>query len=320
MTDHLGYANALLFDEWTLRQMRRMKERPDAVVALAGSSLKAGRWLQAEGGRFVCDRGSTHARWQARVLNEEYRRWGVEAPAADERDVKREVEIYAAADGITVASEFARGSYVEEGVPAEKVHVIPYGVRLESFTPAAEAPGGATFEVLFVGHVSLRKGVPYLLETFAKLRSPGKKLRVVGGIEPGMRQVLGRLPVEDVEFLGTQPKEQVAEWMRRSHVLVLPSVEDGFGLVMAEAMACGCPVICSTHTGGEDLYVDGLEGFVVGARDVRALTDRMQRMADDRVLLGGMREAAMARMKTMGGWSEYGERWEGLLRGMTGVD
>jgi starch synthase len=320
MTDQLGYANALLFDEWTLRQMRRLKERPDAVVALAGSSLKAGRWLQAEGGRFVCDRGSTHARWQERILNEEYRRWGVEAPASDERDVAREVEIYAAADGITVASEFARRSYVEEGVPAEKVHVIPYGVGLESFTPAAEALGGATFEVLFVGHVSLRKGVPYLLEAFAKLRSPGKKLRVVGGIEPGMRKVLGRLPVEDVEFLGTQPREKVVEWMQRSHVLVLPSVEDGFGLVMAEAMACGCPVIASTHTGSDELYTNGVEGFVVGVRDVEAMAERMQRMADDRALQGAMRAAALERVRQIGGWAEYGERWENLLRAMTGVD
>jgi starch synthase len=222
MTDQLGYADALLFDEWTLRQMRRLKERPDAVVALAGSSLKAGRWLQAEGGRFVCDRGSTHARWQARVLNEEYRRWGVEVVVCDERDVAREEEIYAVADGITVASEFARRSFLEEGVAAEKLHVIPYGVRLESFSPATEPPGSETFEVLFVGHVSLRKGVPYLLEAFAKVRHPRKKLRVLGSVDPSMKLVLGRLPTDKVEFLGAQSREKVAEWMRRSHVLVLP--------------------------------------------------------------------------------------------------
>jgi starch synthase len=112
----------------------------------------------------------------------------------------------------------------------------------------------------------------------------------------------------------------VVEWMQRSHVLVLPSVEDGFGLVMAEAMACGCPVIASTHTGSNELYTNGVEGFVVCVRDVEAMAERMQRMADDRALQGAMRAAALGRVRQIGGWAEYGERWENLLRAMTGVD
>jgi len=77
----------------------------------------------------------------------------------DSRDIANEEKIYSVADAITVPSSFAARSFVEEGVPAEKVRVIPYGVRLEQFVRTG-APKADRFEVLFAGSVSLRKGVP----------------------------------------------------------------------------------------------------------------------------------------------------------------
>lgn len=101
--------------------------------------------------------------------------------------------------------------------------------------------------------------------------------------------------------------------MSRSHVLVLPSIEEGLALVQAQAMACGCPVLCSEATGGEDLFTDGQEGFIVPARDAAALTDRLQQLADDPALQAKMRAAALQRVQQIGGWSQYGDRWEALL-------
>jgi starch synthase len=102
-------------------------------------------------------------------------------------------------------------------------------------------------------------------------------------------------------------------------VLVLPSIEEGLALVQAEAMACGCPVICSTNSGGEDLFTDGVEGFIVPIRDAAALRERMQQLAEDPGLQKTMREAALRRVQSIGGWTEYGERWERLLKELTGV-
>jgi glycosyltransferase involved in cell wall biosynthesis len=102
--------------------------------------------------------------------------------------------------------------------------------------------------------------------------------------------------------------------MSRSHVLALPSIEEGLALVQAQAMACGCPVVCSTNTGGEDLFTDGVEGFIVPIRDPIALAARLQRLADDPDLQRSMREAALGRVRSIGGWKEYGDRWENLLK------
>ncbi len=319
LSDDLGVLNTLRFDDWTAR---RIPHDTDALIAIAGAGLKTGRLVQQRGGIFLCDRGSTHQRYQEQIVSEEYRRWGVTLPVSDIRDTLREEEIYAQADAITVPSTFARRSYEEMGVPSAKLHVLPYGADLGSsqFTPLLDAERDPSdgFNVLFAGGVSLRKGVPYLLEAFARLQVPRKRLRLAGSLEPCLKQVLGRLPLQDVELLGPLPKAELTALMRRSQVLVLPSIEDGFGLVMAEAMACGCAILASTNTGAEDLYTEGREGFIVPIRDAVALADRLQLLAEEPERLAAMRAAALAHVQQLGGWSEYGDGWERLLLQLTG--
>ena len=313
LKDSLGYANALAFDRWTERRLVRAKESPDALIGISGSSLRAGAWVQREGGVFICDRGSTHQRFQQEIVEEEYALWGVERLASDERDTIREEAIYLQADAITVPSRAAARSFVRMGVPAEKIHRIPYGVRLENFKPVAE-PAPKEFNVLFAGAPGLRKGVPYLLQAFAALQHPRKTLRIAGYVQEDIRRVLEKLPRENVEFLGPIPQAKLVEWMSRSDVLVLPSIEEGLALVQAEAMACGCPVIASTNSGAEDLFDDGVEGFIVPIRDAAAIAERLQLLADDPILRLGMRSAALQRVHSIGGWTEYGDRWEQLLK------
>ena len=312
LLDQISYANALAFDVWISRQLRG-KDPPDALIAISGACLKAGREVQQRGGLFICDRGSSHQRYQEQVVQQEYKRWGVSRPVTDIRDILREEKIYETADAITVPSSFAARSFVESGLPPEKIRRIPYGVRLESFFRTGEPPVDG-FEVLFAGSVGLRKGFPYLLEAFAKLRHPAKRLRVAGAVHPDIKTVLDRLPLDQVEFLGAVPQQRLAELMSTSHVMVLPSIEEGLALVQGQALACGCPVLCSTNTGGEDLFTDGVEGFIVPIRDPQALTDRMQQLADDPSLQSRMSEAALRRVRFIGGWSDYGDQWESLLK------
>ena len=321
LDDHLGYAAALTFDYWTNsqfeRNLRRGEPSPDVLIAISGAGLLTGRRLQERGGIFVCDRGSTHQRYQENIVMEEYRRWGVERQVSDERDTVREEAIYAQADAITVPSSVAARSFVEMGVPAAKVHTIPYGVRLENFHPVGEPPQDE-FRVLFAGAAGLRKGIPYLLQAFSELRHPRKRLVIAGQMQEDLRDVLPKCPQEKVEFLGAVPQARLVELMSASHALVLPSIEEGLALVQAQALACGCPVICSTNTGGEDLFSDGVEGFIVPIRDSGAIAARLQQLVDDPLLQAKMRAAALARVQAIGGWTQYGDRWEQLLGELLG--
>jgi glycosyltransferase involved in cell wall biosynthesis len=318
-TEHLDYWNALAFDEWTTRRIAQPGAECDALIAISGAALKAGRLLQSHGSKYICDRGSTHARYQWRLLNEEHQRWRAPLDIYDPRDTAREEVQYVQADCIVVPSSFAARSFVAEGLPAEKLHVIPYGVRLDSFKPAAESSRPTdTFDVLFVGQVSLRKGVPYLLEAFAQLQHPRKRLRILGPMFPHMKPLLARLPMEHVEVVGAVSRPELVRYLSSSHVMVLPSLEEGLALVQGEAMACGCPVIATPNTGSEDLFTDGREGFIVPIRDPQAIAERLQQIADNPALQLQMQAAALERVRHLGGWDDYGDRWVHLLREICG--
>jgi alpha-maltose-1-phosphate synthase len=304
---------ALSFDRWTNSRIAPC----DAFIAISGAGLLTGRKVQSQGGIFICDRGSTHQRYQENVVAEEYRRWNLPQPLSKPHIALREEEIYATANAITVPSTVAQRSFVAMGIAPEKVHVIPYGVRLDHFTRTAEPPENS-FEVLFAGQVSLRKGIPYLLQAFARLKHPNKHLTIAGAIQDDMRALLSTLPNDNVVFTGSLPQSQLAKKMSASHLLVLPSIEEGLALVQGQAMACGCPVVATAATGAEDLFTDGEQGFIIPDRDIDALTERMQQIADDPTMQRRLSEAALDRVKHLGGWDQYGEIWDHLLHQLTG--
>ena len=137
-------------------------------------------------------------------------------------------------------------------------------------------------------------------------------------MQDDLRPLLATLPTEDVTFTGNIPQPQLAHRMSASHVLVLPSVEEGFGLVMAQAMACGCPVIASSATGAEHLFADNEAGFIVAPRDIGTLADRLQQLADNPALRQQISAAALACVHHLGGWDRYGDQWDTLLHSLTG--
>lgn len=306
--------NALAFDQWTQAKIGPT----DALIAISGAGLLTGRKVQLAGGKFICDRGSTHQRFQEEVLDAEYRRWGAPIALAKPHITVREEALYAQADAITVPSTVAKRSFIQMGVSAEKVHVIPYGVRLDKFTPTTLPPLDS-FQLLFAGQVSLRKGIPYLLQAFARLNHPRKHLTVVGSVQNDLRELLKTMSTENVTFTGSIPQTELANRMSASHLLVLPSIEEGLALVQGQAMACGCPVLATVATGAEDLFTDGVEGFIVPDRDANALTERMQQIADDPALQQQLSEASLLRVRHLGGWDVYGDAWDALLHRLTGL-
>jgi starch synthase len=301
------YWNVLAFD----RFIERVLPECDVLVALSGSGVKAGPLAQRRGGAYICDRGSSHIRYADELLRDEFLRWGQEFPGVDPRHIAREEFEYDVADAITVPSEFARKTFVENGVSASKIKKIPYGADLHRFSKTAD-PSRESFDVLFVGQVSFRKGVPYLLEAFSKFRHPRKKLTIVGAMQPEMRKFLGGRRFVHAEFVGPKPHSVIKDYMSKCHVLVLPSIEEGLAIVQGEAMACGCPVMGTTNTGAEDLFTHGEEGFILPIRDPAAIANRLEELAQDPTLRQRMSEAALIRVRSLGGWDTYGEAYAHL--------
>lgn len=286
----------------------------NVFVGQSGSALVSGRRARARGAKYVCDRGSSHIRVQSQLLQEEHDRWGIPQgllpfSTVDPRTIEHEEAEYAEADCITVPSGFTLRSFVSQGVPESKLRRLPYGVNLQRFFPSA-APASDSFNVLFAGAMSLRKGVPYLLRAYKNLQHPRKSLTFAGDVsQPIIERMkeLGLWP-DDAIVLGHLSQSKLRDVMSASHVLVLPSIEEGLALVQAQAMACACPVIATPHTGAEDLFENEVEGFIVPVRDDDALAERMQRLADRPELRARMSAAALQRVKRAGGWKEYGQQ------------
>lgn len=300
--DFLCYSTLDRYTAWQLPPC-------DVFVGLSGAGFLSGQKAHRLGARYVCDTGSSHIRAQNDLLTQERDTWGGVSEAAHPRVMARAEAEYAEADLITVPSTFSAQSFIAQGVPASKVSILPYGVNLSAFHPDGN-PDPEHFDVLFAGGACLRKGVPYLLQAFQKLRHPRKRLWFAGAFPDELIAQMQRagLWTDHIHLLGHLNLAQLRQRMSQSHVLVLPSVEDGFGLVMAQAMACGCPVIATEHTGAADLFEHEEAGYIVPIRRADLLADRMQQLMDEPGVRARLSHNALARVSALGGWQDYGDR------------
>jgi glycosyltransferase involved in cell wall biosynthesis len=197
---------------------------------------------------------------------------------------------------ILVASSFTAETLIENGKSPEAITVIPYGVDLDKFRPApAEALDRlqAPLKILFAGSISQRKGVKYLLEALAQVRSKTFELIVCGRAVDDLSIFRAYdLPVT-LKLSVTQP--ELIRNYQAADLFVLPSVAEGFGQVLLEAMACGAPVLSTTRTAAPDLVRDGRDGFVVEPCRPDLLAEKFEWALANRRQLRAMRREVRAR-------------------------
>jgi glycosyltransferase involved in cell wall biosynthesis len=285
----------------------RLRSGADLFIGWASqcrASLGAARRL---GMTTVVERGSAHIEWQQRELLEEARLTGLQVEVPHTRSIEQELAEYEAADYISVPSRFVANTFTALGVPTAKLLINPYGVDLHLFAgrDSQWRPSRtAGLRVLHVGRVSAQKGVHHLVDAVGRVA--GAQLTLVGGVDEGMSGVVyGRA---GVRVVGAVPGPELPRWYRQADVFCLLSVQDGFGLVIAQAMAMGLPVIASAHTGAAELIEDGIQGFIVPARDPFAAAARLQQLADAPDLGREMGERARARIAEGFAWAHYGAR------------
>jgi glycosyltransferase involved in cell wall biosynthesis len=281
----------------------RVLQPADVVHVLSGFGLEAHRVAKQRGSLTVCDRGSAHIAVQDRVLAQEHARWNIPYTPIPAAIVERELAEYELCDLIFVPSSFAAGTFVDEGVAADKIRTVPFGVDA-GFTPTPRTDDDA-FRVLFAGAISLNKGVGYLLEAAASLTAIPAEVWLMGPRAAETNALLRDIP-GNTRYLGMVPRDKLPATMSSGSVFVLPSVSEGLALVIAQAMACGLPVIATPDSGAEELMTDGVEGFIVPACDADALAEKVIELYEKPDLRAQMSRAAMAKIESLGGWERYG--------------
>jgi glycosyltransferase involved in cell wall biosynthesis len=240
----------------------------------AGLSIPAARSL---GAKVIIESGSCHIKTQQEILAEEYRHWGIEHTPIDQRTVEKMCHEYHDADYIMTLSSFARNSFINNGVSPQKILMVPCGVDTNYFLQEQQQEK-SKFLVIFVGLVSLRKGIQYLLQTWNNLGLPqnDSELLIIGAQTKDFVSAKQYLKIPDnVKFIGPVDRPTLRTLYQQSSLFVLPSLEDGFGMVIGEAMASGLPVICSTSSAGPELITDGVHGFLTKSGDCVDLAEKI---------------------------------------------
>ncbi|WP_348260971.1 glycosyltransferase family 4 protein [Telmatobacter sp. DSM 110680] len=303
-----------LHDRWVASKLSEC----EIFHGLSRYNLRAGIQAKKLGAIYICEVGSSHIQEQIEIGEREHARFGLRGRGFHPRGVERELKEYETADRIIVLSNFALNSFIKRGVPRSKLSVLPPGVNLLRFQSRQFAPKGV-FRVLFVGQVTIRKGVHVLAEAFKKANLDKSELIVAGGISPGVKAIIDSFGLENVRFLGPVPNSKLPELYQSASVFVLPSFEDGFGMVALEAMASGCPVIVSSNAGAADMVSEGVNGFVFPSGDVEALTDCIQRLYRDPSLAEKMGIEAAEQARRANTWEQYGDRMATIYRSFLDV-
>ena len=193
------------------------------------------------------------------------------------------------------------------------IRVVPYGTGPGAANPPCR-PASRKLRVLFVGALSQAKGLGYLLEAVARFGSQIEFTLIGRRISPA---VPTPAVLNKYRWIPSLPHDGLLREMAQHDVLVLPSLHEGFGLVITEAMGLGLVVITTPHTAGPDLITDGVDGFVVPIRSSAAIEEALAHLLRDPDRLAAMQEAARRRAQAWS-WENYRQRLAQLAREVVG--
>ncbi|MHB8780413.1 MAG: glycosyltransferase family 4 protein [Candidatus Geothermincolia bacterium] len=205
------------------------------------------------------------------------------------------------------------------GIPLEKISLIPCGVNIDLFRPRSVEERQANL-VLFVGRFDRRKGLDFLLRAFSVLleKDPTVELLLVGGDANDRRLkrwVNGEVR-ESVRVAGRVTDEELVQLYNSASVVVVPSIFEGFGLTVLEAMACGAPVIGTDVEGIRELIEPEKDGLLVEHGDIEALAAAMLRLLNDEDEASSLAEAGLAKVRAQYNWADQAEKMKGLYERM----
>lgn len=220
----------------------------------------------------------------------------------------RTLEEYELADLILVASDFARDTFLDHGVPAAKVRTIYRGADLERFRPAPGKPA-RPFIVASCGLLGDRKGTYQLLRAWARLALADAELWLIGHIPENEEEALRTLATPSVRFLGF--RKDMPELLRQAHLHVLLSRAEGFAKVLLEAAASGVPNLCTRESG---MPADTPATFFVADRnDEQHIVASLRAAYDDPARLAAMALEARRFVEERYSWEAFSRRVAGAV-------
>ena len=208
------------------------------------------------------------------------------------------------ASAIVVASSFTKKTLVDSGINQDKITVIPYGVDCELFPiKKNKTDTSKPLRIIFIGALIQRKGLSYLLDAVAQFNSTEIEL-VLLTRDYIDQPLLDRYSKSNIKILiGLEHKEMVGQ-LHKSDIFILPSLAEGFGQVIVEAMSCGLPAIVSENTAGVDFIEHDVDGWIVNIRATDQIVNIIQYAIDNRIKIQEMGLLASEKAQAMN-WKKF---------------
>ncbi len=325
----LGGEDLMMRCQWIVHS--RFAKR--AAKHLEGSELIHGwssfsepslQWAQKNNIPTILERSSAHILEQSSILREEYASLGLQWTSTHPSIEKMEQREYNLCTKITVPSRFVECSFLDRGYQRNKLYRNALGVNTNQFEPptkSPEPPINTGLKAIFAGTLSVQKGVHHLLKAFAEAGLEGSQLILLGNASKDLDHLLNHQP-DNVILMGHRPQNELCNHYQRAHCFVIASVQEGMAMVQMQALACGLPLICTKHSGGEDLLrmqdsnprkinmgiTEYNAGYVVPIRSSDVIAWCLRELALKPGLWEVKRQSALEIGKNELSWAKYGAR------------
>jgi glycosyltransferase involved in cell wall biosynthesis len=297
------------FDEWVASRLHK-DSQAKIFIGWSGMSLHSIKRAKELGMVTIVERGSSHIQYQNEILREEYKRFNIDF-SIDPRVIDKEVKEYEMADYISIPSTFVRNSFLEYGVSESKLIQNVYGAS-SYFQPHPKImDGNSVFRILYVGGITIQKGLVYFFEAIDQLNIPLSNFEVwlIGALTDEMKPTFEKYKRANWKYFGHINHYELAKFMSQCDVAVQPSLQEGLSMVIPQMLASGIPVIASTNTGGEDIIQHGKTGFIVPIRSSTSIKQKIELLYNNPMQLAQMKADVHLFSKESFSWENYGDKY-----------
>ncbi len=276
--ENLVYNRDEVFDKHIAKILS--KSRPEVFWGFQGSCLESLKAVKQYSGRTICELATAHVTYAKHILNEEkllHPDWAdsisnVDFPLHYE---KRLIEEPMEADTIISASAFTKFSLTESGISGNKIQILPLGADVEHITYIEKKRDKSLpLKLLYAGTVTQRKGIAYLLEAMKSFHKSEIELHIIGNVFGSGATFKEYAHV--YTYHGSMSQQELFKRYHEFDALVLPTIFEGFALVLVEAMAAGLPIITTPHSIGPELVIENVNGYIVPIRNSKAIVSAIE--------------------------------------------
>ncbi len=234
----------------------------NVFIGWSSVSLKTLKKIKNKNILTFIERGSIHIKEQNEIMQKEYKKYGINYPKILSSSIKREEEEYKLVDKITITSNFVKKTFNKRNIK-NKFFLNPVGVNVKNFYFNKKKIKLNNFNILYVGGVTIGKGLPYLINAFNDLNLKNSNLHLVGKPEKYIKNLVNRINNPNIILHGHKNIKELKKFYQFSNIFCHPSPQDGGPLTLIQSMLNETPAIITSNTMSKDVIKNGVDGFII---------------------------------------------------------